>query len=74
MVKITTITCPSVDSSTALLAKYKAMPGNATKSSDDFYAFLTSPSMERTAFLEANTTSEFTQANALIIHKVIETT
>lgn len=72
MVNVTTITCPSVDSSAALLAKYKALPGNSAKSSDDFYAFLTEPSQERTAFLQANTVSEFTEANSLIIHKVTE--
>jgi hypothetical protein len=69
---VTTITAPSVDSSTALLNKYKALPGNSAKTSDDFYTFLTAPSAERTLFLSENTVSEFTEANSLIIHKVIE--
>lgn len=45
----------SIEATDMLFAAYRALPGNASKSRNDFYSFLTTPSAERDAFVDANT-------------------
>jgi hypothetical protein len=67
MQKQTIISTPSITDTNALLAKWRAIPGNASKSPADFYAFLIVESVERTAFLKDYTVESHDDVKGYIV-------
>jgi hypothetical protein len=67
MQKQTIISTPSIADTNVLLAKWRAIPGNASKSTTDFYAFLTVDGVERTAFLKDYTVESYDDVKGDIV-------
>lgn len=47
----TLLSAPEMKNVSDALSKFRLLPGNKTKTNDDFYSFLTYPSVERDKFL-----------------------
>lgn len=47
----TIVTAPELPNQAASFAKFRTLPGKNTATADEFYAFITKPSIERDRFL-----------------------
>jgi hypothetical protein len=67
MQKQTIISTPSIADTNVLLAKWRTIPGNASKSPTDFYVFLAVESVERTIFLKDYTVESYDDVKGDIV-------
>lgn len=63
----TTISSPSISGSGILFTKWKAIDGNADKTIDEFYTFISQSSLFRDIFLSENTSETFDNIKVNIV-------
>jgi hypothetical protein len=59
MRKQTVLSTPSIADTNILISKWRAIPGNGSKTLSDFYAFLTVDSVRRAVFLSDYTVESY---------------
>jgi hypothetical protein len=63
----TIISTPSIADTNVLFAKWRAIPGNGSKSLSDFYKFLTEESVDRSMFLERYTIESYVKGSIVVV-------